>query len=346
MLESEKPCVFFDTNYLLGTKLSSDERGGDVVEWNKLLQYVRDGRVLLYTSEIVVDEYVSHKRDILLTRVLEARRYSNDFFREAKSNLVSKDENIAIEVDVLPSDAQIFQLSEAAKEKFIKDYMVNVVPHKAEHASATFAKYHAWQSPFDMSGSKENEKTRRERKEHLPDGFIIEAVLGLVAEYGTVYCLTRDNRVKDALGHHGVECYDKAEDVLKIISGEVIVLANESLAPLTGQLDSDTKASTDDQTSSTNLVDFFQDQLSKENKMLIDVLGYIASFEPADKEKIYQLLAAKNYSIELLNNVVHRLVLWGIVKDTGSRLITLDKKLSGEARQKVESEILEFLQRS
>jgi hypothetical protein len=73
------------------------------------------------------------------------------------------------------------------------------------------------------------------------------------------------------------------------------------------------------------------------------VFGYIAFLDPVLKSDLFEALAGSGIQLEVAENVADRLVLFGLIRDSGTHYLIVSKALSEEAAAAVEPEIIAWL---
>ena len=76
----------------------------------------------------------------------------------------------------------------------------------------------------------------------------------------------------------------------------------------------------------------------------LKVLGYIAYLDPVSKVDLYDALLNADIPMDVAKNVVDRLVLNGLVRDSGSNYLIADRSLQEAAAATVEKEIIRLLE--
>ena len=79
------------------------------------------------------------------------------------------------------------------------------------------------------------------------------------------------------------------------------------------------------------------------NEVDIKVLGYIAYLDGTSKEVILELLTKSGIPIQTIRNVADRLVITGMIGDTGNHYILQNKAAGDLAAKEVEHEIIKLI---
>jgi hypothetical protein len=75
----------------------------------------------------------------------------------------------------------------------------------------------------------------------------------------------------------------------------------------------------------------------------LKVLAYIAYFDTATKTEVYGALAQSGVAPDMAKNIAERLVINGIVRDTGNHYLVEDRAIGNQAAATAEQEIIELL---
>ena len=73
------------------------------------------------------------------------------------------------------------------------------------------------------------------------------------------------------------------------------------------------------------------------------VLGFVAHFGTPGKEELFDILSRSGMPREIAQNVAERLVLAGLIQDTGNHYLLPDKALAQLAVPSVEDDIIKLL---
>ena len=74
------------------------------------------------------------------------------------------------------------------------------------------------------------------------------------------------------------------------------------------------------------------------------ILGYVGYLGTPSKDQLFDLLARSEIPVEIAKNVVERLVIAGLIMDTGNHYISRNKAASDFAAISVEPDIIKLLE--
>lgn len=228
---------------------------------------------------------------------------------------------------VLWSDTEIESASKDALADYVSEYRIEIVGIAPHHGHRTWTRYFAADAPFNPADERTN------RRKDIPDSWILEAAIDLLNEGNIVLALCHDDKLHKALVANGAKGFKEPIGVLSEL--------DRSDAPA---------ATTDELGMTLQASDPLSSILFQANERFKDldrrIVGFVAYLEAASKQQLFALLDEAGIAIEAASNVADRLVLAGVIDDTGNHYLLKDRKLADRAASEVESEVIALLARS
>ena len=321
MSSNKKPVVFIDTNFLLGVSFESDS------DWRKLLKHSKDGVVEIYMSKIVYEEWRTHQRDLIFEAVRKAKQALNAFDRGWHKCVITGGREKPKYILNFPELNDLDEMSKQAMDSFISEHLIKIFNCSSAHQDSVVEKYFQWDSPFYDGGNRAEKANREARRKHIPDAWIIEAVLALQSEGYDLLCLCQDDNLSDTLIKSNVQVFKEARQIIELIEPAVAPSVDLPIA-----------THSDDQKNAA--IDKILDELALSEKSLkIKLIGYSCWFEPILKEELYEFMLRQGYSSGLIKNLADRLVLAGHLNDTGTHYTSIENELNRMAKDNVREEV-------
>jgi hypothetical protein len=180
--------------------------------------------------------------------------------------------------------------------------------------------------PFNPASNREN------RRKDIPDSWIFEVAVDLVASRHRVAALCGDENLAAALQGIGVRVFWKPGQIVEDLE-RVEPPAAEAPAP-----QSEIASAADP------LADTLSASLDGYRGHERKVLGFVAYFGTPSKEQLADLLNRSGLAPEITRNAADRLVMSGLIRDTGHHYVVPDRGLAQLAAAGVEEEIIKLLQ--
>lgn len=195
--------VFIDTNIFKGCKYDlSDDSVLKILE-----RYVNNGRVKVYTSNIVVKEVEKHIQEDI-SRVFSGFRKS----RKAALDLINTSiiEGTPIEEFFTLPDKEV--TIESAKNKF-RNYLKKIDAVVLDNTEINLEKivedYFTQKPPFENSERKKNE---------FPDAIFVAKIKSLFSKEKPIVIITDDRGVHNAFDEEGFLCLRRLKELYNIIN--------------------------------------------------------------------------------------------------------------------------------
>lgn len=224
-------------------------------------------------------------------------------------------------------------------EDFATDNRIVIVPPAHDHADRAWERYFDVAPPFNRAVVE-----REKRRKDIPDSWIFEVAIDLYGKHPGLLALCLDGGLSDAMKSLGIQVYTEASQVIDEID-----------KPLTAEVSPNPTTAQDGvpvsiQEKATAVItetelDFVLAGAREPFKNLdTKVLGYVSYLGAPSKDQLFALLSKSGVSGEIAKNVTERLVIAGIIMDTGNHYLSRNKEASDLAATSVEPEIIQLLE--
>lgn len=306
-----------DTSFLRKTSLKNPG-------FQKLLRLSRSGKIELYISHISWEE----RR----TQYLDELRKSLDDLRKSTEKIKSSNSILASSIDIptidFPSDEALIAKSHELMKAFATEHKIQVLAIAQDHAERAWTNYFNVGKPF-------NPKEERERRRlDIPDSWIFEAAKDLLIHHPDLIFLCDDNKLCESLLEMGIKSIRSIEEVIVLIE-----------APEPDESGLANGAPEGSEAPTGKAVDITEGKDAEFSEYDRRVLGFINYLQGTPKDDLFGLLVKSSMRLEVAKNAADRLVLMGLVKDTGAHYIPNDPKIAELASQYVEKEIIALLEK-
>ncbi len=314
--------LMIDTSVLRGD-------GFDDPDFRKLLQLSKDGSLRIYIPYIVWEE----RRTQLIDKLYNGARKLSESFETLKSQFSG---SIFVQ-DLSPpalsiwSKAEIVAKSKKVMADFAAENKIEIVPLAKDHAERSWQRYFDVDLPFNPEMEK-----RVDRRKDIPDAWIFETVIDLHQKYPELFSLCRDGGLSTAIRTLGINVFKESRQVMdeieKILDTkpEAKAVISDKAMPMMVTTENELDVVL------THARDTFKDLDTK-------VLGYVNYLGPVSKEQLFKLLSRSGMDEEIAKNIADRLVITGIITDTGNHYLPVNQQVSELASTLVETEIIRLL---
>jgi predicted nucleic acid-binding protein len=310
--------LFIDTSILRGVSFSDPD-------FNKLLDRSRSGTLEIFVPHIAWEERRAQFLDHACSDVRKIRETFESLENRRSDNFVLQ--SLRPPTLSIWDYAEIEEQSKEAMSEFAAKHKIQVLDISPEHARR------AWRSYFQFGSSPPFAPERKARRDDIPDSWIYEAAADLLADGGGLVALCSDGKLASALRTLGAEVLDGYGAI-------VAQIEQFELAAKTPAVD----------TASTAAPPSLDGLLSADNERFRSLerrmLGYVAYFNTPTKDQIFGLLIRDDVTLEMAQNTVQRLVIKGLVRDTGNHFLVPDENVAAAAKAAVEEEIIQLLDKS
>lgn len=324
--------LLIDTSYLykFGT-------GFDHPDFMKLLHCSTiDGTLKIYIPHIVWEE----RRTQLLDEAYSSRRKLRESFdalnKEISTNIILR--GIAPPALSIWSESEIDMWSREAMKRFAIANKIEIVSLAPDHADRAWNRYFNVEPPFNRDEKREN------RRKDIPDSWIFEAAIDLSKKHSDLLALVPDGKLSDALKSNGVRVLNHPQLVLDEMDRSTIVEILEDII----RVEDSVSVSMQEKASVTAPQNELELALAPAreqfNDLELKILGFVGYLGTPTKDQLFALLSKSGVPVKTTKNVTERLVIAGILADTGNHYLSRNKQASNLAAASVETEIIQLLE--
>lgn len=296
-------------------------------DFQKLLLRSKGRALRIVVSEIAWEEWRTDMRDKACKKTGDVRSQ----FEALKANAPSHRflGRLPPPALALWDDADIDTASKAAMAEHAAENHIEVIPIGSDHGERAWRRYFGVkvEPPFNPSA-----KDRETRRKDIPDSWIFEAAVDLVAEGHQLAALCFDDNLAAALERAGVRVFREPGDIVTELERAVPQpeAVRDADAAAAGQAHDLLGAA---------IGGALEPFRAHERK----VLGYVAYFDTPSKSQLISLLERSGMAPEIAKNAADRLVMGGLIRDTGHHYLFSDRKLAHLAASAVEDDIIKLL---
>jgi predicted nucleic acid-binding protein len=297
-------------------------------DFQKLLLRSKARSLRILVSEIAWDEWRTHMREIECEKARKIRTLFNALKANAPSNRFLG--RLPPPALALWEDEDIDAASKAAMAEHATEHGIEIIPIGSDHGERTWRRYFdvKVEPPFNPGA-----KDRENRRKDIPDSWIFEAAVDLIADVQELSALCRDGNLAAALRRIGLKVFDEPRDFVAELERleSPVAEASAQAEPASPAQPGDPLAAALEQ-----VLMPFKDHERR-------VLGYVAYFGTSRKDQLFELLGRSGIASEIAKNTAERLVISGLIQDTGHHYLVLDKRLAQTAAAAVEDDIIKLL---
>jgi hypothetical protein len=319
--------LLMDTSYVRSVSFSDPD-------FRRLLQFSKDGVIRILVPHIVWEERRTQLVDAILVKVRKLRVEIEELKAPWMGGLVA-DGPVYPTTSLWP-DSEIVARSKEVMAAIAEESKIKIVPIGADHADRAWTRYFDADLPFDRV-----QQDRSLRRKDIPDSWIFEAAIDLIKEHGKLSAVCRDGRLSGALTSLGITVLGETQDALDAVSAALSRSAaqrTESTAPELTPAERPGVAGGDEVDSVLARANEGLQELQKK------ILGYVGFLNNPSKGELVDLLSSVGYPVDTVQNAAERLVLNGLIEDTGNHYIPRNREVCALAAPLVESEIIKLLE--
>jgi hypothetical protein len=276
-------------------------------------------------SEIAWEEFRTSMRDNKCKEVRALRSQFDKIVKDAASHEVLK--RLPSPALAIWEETAIDAAFKESMSEFAREHRIKIIPTGGDHGERVWRRYFHFkiEPPFSP------EKSRENRRKDIPDAWIFEVAADLVADGQSFAALCFDDNLATALQNIGVRVYrtpgevvnelERAEaprEVAPRLPGNAEVAANPLSVALGRALDP------------------FRAHEER-------VLGFVAYIGAPSRQELLDSLQLAGMPAEIAKNAIDRLVLMGVLRDTGNHYLITDRTLAAPAAASVEGDFIRLL---
>lgn len=296
-------------------------------DFQKLLLRSKAKSIRIVVSEIAWEEWRTQMREKACAKARTIRTLFNELKAEAPSNWILG--RMPPPALALWEDEDIDSASKQAMAEHAAEHGIEIIPIGSDHGERAWGRYFGIkvEPPFNPSA-----KDRESRRKDIPDSWIFEAAVDLIANGRELSALCRDDNLETALLRIGVKVFREPQEVVAELERQ------ESPALEAAQKEAAAPAQSIDPlaVALSRALDRFREDERK-------VFGFIAHFGSPSKEELWGLLSRAGMTPDVARNAAERLTLAGVIQDTGNHYLVVDRQLAQLAIASVEEDIIGLL---
>lgn len=331
-MTNQVPHIVVDTQILLRAGLGITDP--DV---RKLLMLSGQGRIRFSIPYLVWEE----RRTQLLETASEKFKRLQETFDSVRTHIAS---SIAMK-DVLPPKlitttlAELDAKSIEAMNAFAVEFKLDIRPIEDDHAHRSWKRYFSSGLPFNPR------EARQDRRKDIPDAWIFESILDMHRTSPDLVALCDDNKMIGALEDAGITVFRSAKDYLTKLEEDQATTAAGNQPPAIEKAATPVAApgpavEIRDGTELENI-------LNRKNREFMafeaKVLGFIGVLGSTERPELYKLLLKSGLNSIVVDNVIQKLILVGLIVEVGEVLLPKDSHVTTLAAQSVEAEVIALM---
>jgi hypothetical protein len=334
----DKFVVFVDTSYLMRTY------GSEKGDWNRLLQHAKlcignlnvRPRLEIQISEIALREYRGKLIDELLAEIEGTARKINDLQEKWCNNIAVKALDWSFSRDFFPKRNDVVSKVDQSIQELL-DSGIRRIDMQGHHGDAVWENYFNWGPPFgSQSISERVGKSRKRRRDHIPDAWILQVAVDAKNNGQEMLCLCDDGNLSDALKAIDHKVFKNAKDILDLLFPRPVSPPSE--------VSNDGEMEADDPTPLDSLLTKAPNDTVKD--IFLRLLGFVVPLNTPTHASLIDAVATKGFDRKLIEAcaVILSDKSRPYIKDTGSHYIVGDSEICTAAADRLTQEIIEMLE--
>ena len=322
--------LLIDTSYLRTA-------GFNHPDFRRLLHFTKLDLLKIYIPHIAWEERRTQFLEVVLNKISKVTDAFDRLKSEMSGNFV---------LDGLPpptlniwSKFDVNAKSKKVMVDFATDNKIVIVPPAHDHADRAWERYFNVAPPFNPAVVE-----REKRRKDIPDSWIFEVAIDLHGKYPGLLALCDDGGLSDAMQSHGIHVFKEASQVIDEIdrspTAEISVKAITTQDSVSVSIQE--KSTTDVPETALELA--LEKARGQFKDLDMKILGYVGYLGAPSKDQLFTLLSKSGIPVETAKNVTERLVIAGILADTGNHYLSRNKVASDMAANLVEPEIIQRLE--
>jgi PIN domain len=324
--------LLIDTSYLTGVNFGD----GDL---QKLLRYSREGELKIFIPRLVWEE----RR----TQLLECAKSDVTKLRDAFQKVLDRaGRNITL-VGLPPpilrlwSNADMDSNSRSALAAFAAEHKIEIVEIAADHSAR------AWERFFSVGLPYNPDQPRTQRRKDIPDAWILETAIDLARLHPKLAALCPDGNLSNAFKANSIAVFKTAAEILTRIEESLAEQAQATATARSAEEIIPTAAQAEPPAFRSDELATLLDHAQSSSRTLdIKIAGFVTYLAGPTKNQLVDLLRRSGFAEDLIGNGIGRLVLSGIIRDTGNHYLPANRQIGDLAAAAVESDIIQLLQAS
>lgn len=329
-MPADSPIVlFFDTDTIKGATFKD-------ANLQIIFKHSKDGNAIVFVSRIVWEELKAQHIDELNGKQLQTLSAFKNMKRLSDNHFSSIN---------LPFDSYTPIAIEGIREKvsqefeqFAQDNCIEILECEPVHSERFWNRYFSQQMPFDKEYAK-----REDRRKDIPDAWILESGIDLLRRHENAIAVSGDKNLRNSLQYIGMTIVgepgqhrDNVSAALQIIEAKISCRHSNDIEPiLTTEFATEPEMAVKTAQDAAETSDKFEKLLTRTNKKYMAlqkrIYGFVHAIEDFPKEGLYEYFCDDEYSYREVKMIAEKLVLDGLIQDTGNYFIPIQNDSFSDA---------------
>ena len=209
---------------------------------------------------------------------------------------------------------QIVEASKAHMIELAQKNNIEVLPLDANYAERAWDRYFEVHAPFRREESRDN------RRKDIPDSWIFEAAIDLAGTHNGLVALCGDGKLGQCFESIGIQIFKTASELLAFLDQDAPRVAQSTSV---AEVDVAAVGGSAEVTQLDVLMNAHQRESRDAEQKILGLVGYLGALPKRDLETMLEYLGV---SAELRRNAAERLVLSGLIQDTGSTYVPKNRQ--------------------
>lgn len=324
MSDNQITHLFIDTSYLKSVGFRDPD-------FQQLLQRSQQNVLKIFVSHIAWEE---RRTQLLEDAQSMVKKYRQDF-EALNASLPHRFLLGGLNPPTLNmwTPAEIEARSKEFMTQFAANNKIEVVPISPHHADRTWERYFQTGLPSTFGGD------QKKNRDDIPDLWIFEAAIDKKNLHPGLAALCHDKKLSDSLKTIDIRVFEKTRELIDEIESAL------SPKPVKGRDNvsmaiQETATVAIPETELDHVLAGAREQFKDLDSKILGCVGYLGA---PSKDQLFTLLAKFGISVEIAKNVTDRLVLAGVIMDTGNHYLSRNRVASDLAADTIELEIINLL---
>lgn len=198
--------IFLDTNIFIEAKYDFSSNG----IFSTLIKYIKNGKIILYISDIVVNEVKKHINEDVVSL--------SNIYKDARKNALKKFSSNILENTSIASLFTIIDKKDLKKEmimlfeNFLRESNVHKIDNSDVDCNQIIADYFLGNPPFELKDSKKYE---------FPDAIMAAKLKSLFSLENPIYIISNDSGFRGSFkAEQGFNTFESLKEVFNLINKE------------------------------------------------------------------------------------------------------------------------------
>ena len=291
-------------------------------DFQKIVQLSRDRHFKIIAPHIVWEE----RRTQILDNELDGVKKLKDAYERLNHR---RADSILGRLELPPfslwEQHEIVEASKAYMAELARKNNIEIVPLDANHAERAWVRY------FDVDAPFRREESRDNRRKDIPDSWIFEAAIDLAGAHDALVALCGDEKLGKCFASIDIQVFKTASDLFAHLELDVQRAPQPTDSP-------EAEVAEAGGLGGAKQLDILMDAHQRESRdaeqKILGLVGYLGALPKRDLESMLEYLGV---SAELRRNAAERLVLSGLIQDTGNTYLPKNRQACELAATAIEA---------